>query len=83
LWLLLFEPGWVPLALTEVPADTRRVVYPILANVAATMDGFTLTSISIMVNLQRTLMTGVDRASFPLTTSVASEVCSLLYCLGC
>jgi hypothetical protein len=47
------------------------------------MDGFTLTSISIMVNLQRTLMTGVDRASFPLTTSVASEVCSLLYCLGC
>ncbi len=60
-WLTLSKSGWLPLALTEVPADTRRSAYQVLATVAATMGGFTLTSISILVNLLRTPMTTVDK----------------------
>lgn len=59
-WLLLGRAGWLPWALTEVPHDARRTAYQILATVAATMGGFTLTSISILVNLLRAPMTTVD-----------------------
>lgn len=61
IWTGLAKAGWIPCALTEVPHDTRRALYQILATVAATMGGFTLTSVSILVNLLRTPMTTVDR----------------------
>lgn len=60
-WLTLGRAGWLPWALTEVPHDTRRTAYQILATVAATMGGFTLTSVSILVNLLRAPMTTVDK----------------------
>ncbi|MCV7284604.1 hypothetical protein H7J87_04615 [Mycolicibacterium wolinskyi] len=60
-WLVFGRIGWLPVALTEVPEAARRTAYQILATVAATMGGFTLTSISILVNLLRTPMTAVDR----------------------
>lgn len=60
-WLVLGRIGWLPWALTEIPDDARRTAYQILATVSATMGGFTLTSISILVNLLRTPMTAVDR----------------------
>ncbi|MGV0804123.1 hypothetical protein [Mycolicibacterium setense] len=60
-WLALGRAGWLPWALTEVPHDTRRTVYQVVATVAATMGGFTLTSISILVNLLRAPMTTVDK----------------------
>lgn len=60
-WLVLGKVGWLPWALTEVPHDARRTAYQILATVAATMGGFTLTSVSILVNLLRAPMTTVDR----------------------
>ncbi|MFV8049477.1 hypothetical protein [Mycobacterium sp. 48b] len=60
-WLTLGRTGWLPWALTEVPHETRRTAYQILATVAATMGGFTLTSVSILVNLLRAPMTTVDK----------------------
>ncbi|MHC9294978.1 hypothetical protein ACRCUN_21150 [Mycobacterium sp. LTG2003] len=60
-WLTFGKLGWLPLALTEIPDGARRTAYQILATVSATMGGFTLTSISILVNLLRTPMTAVDR----------------------
>lgn len=60
-WIAAGKLHWIPLGLTEVPADSRRAIFQILATVAATMGGFTLTSISILVNLLRTPMTAVDR----------------------
>lgn len=60
-WLALGRAGWLAWALTEVPHDARRTAYQILATVAATMGGFTLTSISILVNLLRAPMTTVDK----------------------
>ncbi|MED5813608.1 hypothetical protein VST63_14695 [Mycolicibacterium sp. 050232] len=60
-WLALGRAGWLPWALTEIPHDARRTAYQILATVAATMGGFTLTSISILVNLLRAPMTTVDK----------------------
>lgn len=51
----------LPQALTAVPGEGRRLLYQILAAAAATMGGFTLTSVSILVNLLRTPMTAVDR----------------------
>lgn len=47
IWAGLARRGCVPFALTEVPPDARRAIFQILATVAATMGGFTLTSISI------------------------------------
>ncbi|CRZ18632.1 hypothetical protein [Mycolicibacterium neworleansense] len=60
-WLALGRAGWLPWALTEVPHDVRRTAFQVVATVAATMGGFTLTSISILVNLLRTPMTTVDK----------------------
>lgn len=60
-WLALGRVDGLPWALTEVPHDARRTTYQILATVAATMGGLTLTSISILVNLLRTPMTTVDK----------------------
>jgi hypothetical protein len=51
----------LPQALTAVPAESRRVVYQLVAAAAATMGGFTLTSISILVNLLRTPLSTIDR----------------------
>lgn len=51
----------LPQALTAVPPDSRRVAFQIVAAGAATMGGFTLTSISILVNLLRTPLSAVDR----------------------
>jgi len=51
----------VPPALTAVPNDARRLLYQILATASATMGGFTLTSISILVNLLRTPMRTIDQ----------------------
>jgi hypothetical protein len=58
---LAYYVDWFPQALSAVPADARRTVYQILATASATMGGFTLTSVSILVNLLRTPMTTVDR----------------------
>ena len=58
---LAYYVDWFPQALSAVPADARRTVYQILAAASATMGGFTLTSVSILVNLLRTPMTTVDR----------------------
>jgi hypothetical protein len=60
-WALSATLGGWPLALTGVPSDARRTTYQVIATVAATMGGFTLTSISILVNLLRTPMTTLDR----------------------
>ncbi|MEN3220156.1 hypothetical protein PUR22_04835 [Mycolicibacterium porcinum] len=60
-WLALGRAGWLPWVMTEIPHDARRTAYQILATVAATMGGFTLTSISILVNLLRAPMTTVDK----------------------
>ena len=51
----------VPCGLTAVPNDARRLLYQILATASATMGGFTLTSISILVNLLRTPMKTIDQ----------------------
>lgn len=51
----------LPQALSAVPPESRRVVYQLVAAAAATMGGFTLTSISILVNLLRTPLSTVDR----------------------
>ncbi|PVA78670.1 hypothetical protein [Mycobacteroides abscessus] len=51
----------VPYGLTAVPNDARRLLYQILATASATMGGFTLTSISILVNLLRTPMKTIDQ----------------------
>ena len=51
----------VPQALSAVPQESRRALYQILATASATMGGFTLTSVSILVNLLRTPLTTVDR----------------------
>ncbi|MGV0596243.1 hypothetical protein [Mycobacterium sp. 20091114027_K0903767] len=59
-WVVIAACGWAPWALTEVPADTRRALYQIMATIAATMGGVTLTSISLLVNLLRTPMNTVD-----------------------
>ncbi|WP_102417211.1 hypothetical protein [Mycobacterium sp. 4858] len=61
IWIGLGKAGWIPHALTDIPHDTRRALYQILGTVAATMGGFTLTSVSILVNLLRTPLTTVDR----------------------
>ncbi|MDO3166659.1 hypothetical protein P5V90_06775 [Mycobacteroides abscessus subsp. abscessus] len=67
---LVVVSGWVavatlvcpvPHALTAVPNDARRLLYQILATASATMGGFTLTSISILVNLLRTPMKTIDQ----------------------
>lgn len=59
-WVAAAAAGRVPWALTELPSDTRRALYQIMATIAATMGGVTLTSISLLVNLLRTPMTAVD-----------------------
>lgn len=51
----------MPQALSAVPPESRRVVYQLVAAAAATMGGFTLTSISILVNLLRTPLSTIDR----------------------
>ncbi|WP_422748901.1 hypothetical protein ACN27E_10690 [Mycobacterium sp. WMMD1722] len=51
----------MPQALTAVPPESRRAVYQIVAAAAATMGGFTLTSVSILVNLLRTPLSTIDR----------------------
>jgi hypothetical protein len=51
----------LPEALTAVPPESRRVVFQLIAAAAATMGGFTLTSISILVNLLRTPLSTIDR----------------------
>ena len=51
----------LPQALTAVPSESRRVVYQLVAAAAATMGGFTLTSVSILVNLLRTPLSTIDR----------------------
>lgn len=56
-----YEVDWIPQALSAVPADARRTVYQILATASAAMGGFTLTSVSILVNLLRSPLTTVDR----------------------
>jgi hypothetical protein len=48
-------------ALTEVPSESRRVAFQLVAAAAATIGGFTLTSISILVNLLRTPLSTIDR----------------------
>ena len=60
-WAGASQWHWIPLALTQVPHDTRRVVYQVIVTVAATMGGFVVTSVSILVNLLRTPMTTIDR----------------------
>lgn len=60
-WTGFAKVGWITWALTEVPHDARRALFQILATVAATMGGFTLTSVSILVNLLRTPLTTIDR----------------------
>lgn len=61
IWIGLAKAGWIPRAWAEVPHDTRRALYQILATGAATMGGFTLTSVAILVNLLRTPLTTIDR----------------------
>lgn len=51
----------LPQALSAVPPESRRVLYQLIAAAAATMGGFTLTSISILVNLLRTPLSTIDR----------------------
>ncbi len=60
-WFLAGQRCWIPLILTEVPEDARRTLYQIVATIAATMGGFVLTSISILVNLLRTPLNTLDR----------------------
>gem|GEM_PF-6529684 len=60
-WFLAGNTTGFRWILTEVPADARRTIYQILATIAATMGGFVLTSVSILVNLLRTPLTAVDR----------------------
>lgn len=60
-WLLLGWRGWVPLALTEVQFDARRSVFQVVATLSGTMAGFTLTSVSVLVNLLKTPLGALDR----------------------
>lgn len=60
-WFLAGQRCWIPLILTEIPEDARRTLYQIIATIAATMGGFVLTSISILVNLLRTPLNTIDR----------------------
>ncbi|UOT06778.1 hypothetical protein MPY17_13980 [Rhodococcus opacus] len=60
-WLVVAWRGCSPLALTRVPAPQRQATYQIIATIAGTMGGFTLTSVSVLVNLLRTPMSTIDR----------------------
>ena len=60
-WLVA---GWrdvVPLGLTQVGDPQRQAAYQIVATIAGTMAGFTLTSVSVLVNLLRTPVSTIDR----------------------
>lgn len=61
LWLEAGRRGWVPLALENVAAPQRQAFYQIVAAAAATLAGFTLTSVSVLVNLLRTPMSAIER----------------------
>jgi hypothetical protein len=59
-WLLLGAIFNWPTLLTEVERETRRVLFQTLTTLAATLAGFVLTSISILVNLLRTPLSSLD-----------------------
>lgn len=61
LWLEAGRRDWIPCALTEVDKAQRQVLYQTAMSISATMGGFTLTSVSILVNLMRTPLTAIER----------------------
>lgn len=71
----------LPQALTAVSAESRRVVYQLAAAAAATMGGFALTSISILVNLLRTPLSTIDRL-LPAEDKARVGKSSSVFCPG-
>lgn len=59
-WLILGWKGWVPLALEEVRSPQRQAFYQVIATISGTMGGFTLTSVSVLINLMRTPLRDMD-----------------------
>lgn len=60
-WLVAGWRGLIPLGLTNVRDPQRQAAYQIIATIAGTMAGFSLTSVSVLVNLLRTPMSAIDR----------------------
>lgn len=60
-WVVLGLRNDLPLILTEVTEESRRAFFQLLATLAGTTAGLTLTSVSIMLNLIRTPLSAVDR----------------------
>ncbi|MDV6314731.1 hypothetical protein R3Q15_23160 [Gordonia amicalis] len=60
-WLLAGKQEWIPLGLEDVAPPQRQATYQVIATIAGTMAGFTLTSVSVLVNLLRTPMSTIDR----------------------
>ncbi|MEY1676098.1 hypothetical protein AB4Z55_18175 [Gordonia sp. ABKF26] len=60
-WLLAGKQEWIPLGLEDVAPPQRLATYQVIATIAGTMAGFTLTSVSVLVNLLRTPMSTIDR----------------------
>ncbi|MAU81221.1 MAG: hypothetical protein CME34_04990 [Gordonia sp.] len=60
-WLMAGCREWIPLGLEDVAAPQRQATYQTVATIAGTMAGFTLTSVSVLVNLLRTPMSALDR----------------------
>lgn len=60
-WLFAGRREWIPVAFEDIAAPQRQAAYQIVATIAGTMAGFTLTSVSVLVNLLRTPMSALDR----------------------
>lgn len=82
-WLFAGWRGLIPLGLTQVCDPQRQATYQIIATIAGTMAGFTLTSVSVLVNLLRTPMSTIDRL-LPATDKrrVGDVVVNVLPILG-
>lgn len=61
LWLEAGRREWVPCFFTEVGKAQRQALYQSVMTISATMGGFTLTSVSILINLMRTPLTALER----------------------
>ena len=60
-WLLLPLFTDVRALITDLPPGTRQAVFQTLTTLSATLAGFVLTSVSILINLMRTPLSTLDK----------------------
>lgn len=61
LWLLVPLLSDTKALITYLPAGTRQAVFQTLTAVSATLAGFVLTSVSILINLMKTPLSTLDK----------------------